>query len=471
MPSYDLLLSRCEEFARILGRQVQQNKRILIVTHIDADGLSSGSVLFQALGRKNGIVSARAIPDLDAKQLADLQAENYDYYLFTDLGSGLFTELSSYLGERFLVVDHHQLPEEELKSDRILNAWQFDYNGGSDACSATMAYLLARTSDDSNKDLAYLAVVGAVADRQDGGHYRSLQALNRKALEDAVQVGNVTVAKDLLFHGRETRPIHEAIAGSSTPFIPGVSGSKDVALATLTNFGLKLKEGGRWRTLSELDSDEKRVLLELLGGLLAPRAPLDSVTPELLGEVYTMESEDPFTPLRDAREFATLLNACGRMDQTGVGLAICSGDREDALSAGMRIAQEYRVKLNKSLSVVLDETRIQSFNEVTFVFGDETLDERILGSISSIMVSMPRFKKTLLLVRAKSGDSNFKFSSRRGDLYGKEVNLGVLLRETAEAVGGLGGGHSMAAGAKIPTIRAEDFMRLLREKILHEVEA
>jgi RecJ-like exonuclease len=422
------------------------------------------------LARKKANVSLRAIPDLDKKHIFELRDEQHDYIVFTDLASGLLGELSSTLTDTFMIVDHHQMPQEELHSDRILNPWQFGYDGGTDACSSTTAYFLAKALDEANKDLAYLAVVGAVADRQDIGEFRSLDALNRRAMEDAVQTGSMSISRDLLFHGRETRPIHEAIAGSSSPYIPGVTGNKDVSLATLSNFGIKLKEGGRWRTLAELTSEEKKILLQLIAGLFSPSSPVESVTSEILGEIYTLEMEDPFTPLRDAREFATLLNACGRMDQAGVGMAICTGDREDALSAGMRVVQEYRVKLFKSLSLLIDESRIQTSNGLAFVLGDEALDERLLGSVASIMVSMPRFKSSLLLVRAKSGDSEFKFSSRRGDFFEKAINLGILLREAAESVGGLGGGHFMAAGAKVPVTRSEEFMRLIREKVLHEIE-
>ena len=69
-----------------------------------------------------------------------------------------------------------------------------------------MAYMLALAIDERNKDLSPLAIIGALGDRQDSGPGRSLTGLNRKALEDAMEKGLVTVSKDFLFHGRETRP-------------------------------------------------------------------------------------------------------------------------------------------------------------------------------------------------------------------------------------------------------------------------
>ena len=85
----------------------------MVVTHIDADGLSSGSIAFSALARKNFAVSVRAIPDLDPRAIEKLKADRFEFYLFTDLGSGLLGELSKAFGEGFVVVDHHQVPDSD----------------------------------------------------------------------------------------------------------------------------------------------------------------------------------------------------------------------------------------------------------------------------------------------------------------------------------------------------------------------
>src|SRR4029077_7406008 len=121
-------------------------------------------------------------------------------------------------------------------------------------------------------DLSPLAVIGAVGDRQDSGPGHSLTGLSREALQDAVSAGLIGVTKDFLFHGRETRPVHEAIALTYTPFITGLSGSKDAVLAALSNGGPKLKETGRWRFLSELSNEEKQMLLDVVARQAATSA-------------------------------------------------------------------------------------------------------------------------------------------------------------------------------------------------------
>lgn len=440
-------------------------KKILVVTHVDADGLASGSIAFAALSRMHANVALRSLPDLDRKEVRELAREGYDFYVVTDLGASLIAELEAALGGSFVVLDHHQLPPESLDNPNVVNAWQYGFDGGTEACSSTMAYLLARELDPDNKDLSYLAVVGAVADRQDGGEGRSLTGLNRLAMEDSQAAGLLSVAQDLLFTGRETRPIHESVALTSTPYLPGVSGSKDAVLAALVQSQVRVKADGRWRTVSELSTDEKKKVMEVIASMVMQGGSGSEGFSGLVGDVYTFNFEDPFTPLRDAREFATFLNACGRMGEAGHGMAICLGDRGEGLKSGMRILADYRSSISKALQGLSAEGRrsVQR-GSLVVVRGEGIVEDRLLGPVTSILTSSPEFKGSVVVAGTTSGDSEYKISSRVGDSYGGTVNLGQLMREAAEAVGGVGGGHNMAAGAKIPAAEAEAFFRFVMEK-------
>jgi single-stranded DNA-specific DHH superfamily exonuclease len=64
---------------------------------------------------------------------------------------------------------------------------------------------------------------------------------------------------------------------------------------------------------------------------------------DLIGYVYTLAREDKRSLLRDAREFSTMLNACGRIGRAGAGIALCMGDRNTALSTGEEIMSTYKM--------------------------------------------------------------------------------------------------------------------------------
>jgi RecJ-like exonuclease len=466
MPDLDGLLKRFETVSREVIELAKSGRKIIVVTHIDADGLTSGSVVFEALMRAGANAVIRCVPDLDPALIKELETQKYDFYIFTDLASTLLEELEASFDGRFLVIDHHQLSEADMQKPTVVNAWRYGYDGGKEACSATMAFFFAAAASPANWDLSPLAVVGAVADRQDAGPGRSLTGLNRVALEEGQSAGLVTASRDLLFTGRETRPIHEAIALTSQPYIRGLTGSRDGVLAALHQAGIRLKDGGSWRTISSLDGSEKGKITELIAGMLGPTEGASDAISGLVGEVYTLEFEDAFTPLRDAREFATLLNSCGRMGQTGIGVSVCLGERAEALKDAMKTLAEYRTSINKAVqSLVEDPSRMEGHGSLVLVHAQGLVDEKLLGPVTSILTSSPGYKDKVLVAMTNSGQSEIKISSRIGDAFSGSVNLGLIMRETAEAVKGVGGGHTMAAGAKISASQAESFSSLVIEKI------
>jgi single-stranded-DNA-specific exonuclease len=466
MADFDGLMGRYRGLVPGLLKLGKDGKRILVVTHIDADGLCSGSVAFAALMRKGANVTVRTLPDLDGKAIAALAAESYDMYIFTDLGSTLVPELESALAGRYLVVDHHQVPEADIGNPSMVNAWAYGFDGGKEACSSTMAYFLAVAIDPNNDDLSQLAVVGSLADRQDSGPGRSLTGLNRAAVEDAQARGLLRVSKDLMFTGRETRPIHEAVALTSTPFLKGLTGNKDSVLAVLHRSGLTLKDGGTWRTVASLSADEKKRLTEVIAEALGTAEGATEALANLVGETYAFEFEDSFTPLRDAREFGTMLNACGRMGEAGTGISVCLGDRSEAFKAAMKTLSEYRSGINRALDgLSSDPSRIERQGSLVLVRAQGLVDERMLGPVISILTSSLEFNDKVVVGSSESGESELKISSRVGDDYPGEVNLGVIMREAAEAVEGVGGGHAMAAGAKIPAAKAEAFSKAVSARI------
>ena len=466
MADLEGLLARYRALSPGILMAARSGKRILVVTHIDADGLCSGSIVYESLMRKGGNVVVRTVPDLDSKAIAELEAQKYDFYIFTDLASTLIAELELAFKGRYLVLDHHQIPAEDSGNPSVVNAWAYGYDGGKEACSSAMAYFFASSLDPMNNDLSPLAVVGALADRQDAGQGRSLVGLNRAAVEEAQIRGLLSVTRDLMFTGRETRPIYEAVALTSTPYLKGLTGSKDAVLAALHQSGLALKDGGTWRTISSLTPDEKMKLTEVIASALGPVEGATEALASLVGEAYTLEFEDSFTPLRDAREFGTLLNACGRMDAAGTGISVCLGDRSEALKAAMKTLSEYRTGINKALEGITSEpSRIEQHGSLILVRGEGIVDEKLLGPVISILTSSPEFKDKVVIGSAQSRDSNLKISSRVGDAFEGEVNLGLIMREAAESVDGVGGGHAMAAGAKIPSSKAESFSRAILERV------
>ena len=86
--------------------------------------------------------------------------------------------------------------------------------------AAGVCYFVARELSGQNKDLSALAVVGALGDMQDKNEKRAFVGLNDLLVEDGVSSGSLKVDSDLVLYGRETRPIHRALAYTTAPYLP-----------------------------------------------------------------------------------------------------------------------------------------------------------------------------------------------------------------------------------------------------------
>jgi len=313
-----------------------------------------------------------------------------------------------------------------------------------------------------------MAIVSAVADRQDQGDKKSFVGLNAEILKTAQSLGIIAADVDIILSGRETSPVHEALAYSLFHYINGLTWNREGCYLLLKNAGIKLRDdNGRWRVLAEFSQEEKTAIIKAITNFVAKsdKRSSDIIQGDLLGYVYTLTREDRRSHLRDAREFSSLLNACGRKGSAGVGIAICMGDRNTALNTGEEIMSSFKRSLRNNLSNIFGEKwRLSDDGKTAFVNGDGVLEEDMLGAVSTLLSRSPSFRGRLLFIRTLSSNGSYKFSSRKCIDCQSEANLGKLMQECAGALNGEGGGHSDAAGCTIPSPALEGFMPCIKAK-------
>jgi RecJ-like exonuclease len=216
-----------------------------------------------------------------------------------------------------------------------------------------------------------------------------------------------------------------------------------------------------------LTEDEKKRLCSKLADHLVSKGLHYEVT-NLIGSVYILNHEEPWTPLRDAREFAVLLNATGRMDKAGLGVAVCMGDRASSLEGANRLLEDYRRTLSKNLGWVMEKPeRLKEFENIYVVFGEDFINDKMVGAISSILVSnLPNPEKPLIAYSNLQEEGIAKISARTMDsVVSKGVNLGEIMQEAAEKFKGKGGGHNVAAGAQVPIEDVNEFLKIVDELV------
>lgn len=470
----DALFKCANDAAKVIEEHAKAGDFICAISHLDADGIAAAGIVGQLLTRLEAHFRLQIAKQIDETLIEELAKEDARLYIFTDLGSGYLDQMGNYFTKSDVVtLDHHQPVGKVFSRLSHVNPHLQGFDGASEISGAGVAYLTARGLNEKNVDLAVLAVIGALGDMQDRNKQRALQGLNDLIVKDAVSADYLKVETDLILYGRETRPISQALSHTTNPFIPGLSGEEDRCLGFLVNLGIDLKSDDRWRTLTDLTTDEKQKLFSELVKYLISKEASSDIALSLVGAVYTLTNEDRGTPLRDAREYASLLNACGRMGKGGLGVSICMGDRGKAFEEAQGVLSEYRKTLAKYMDWLAGPPRRIQETEVLYVIrGEGVIDEKLLGAVSSMLTGLFKPDKPIIaFTTTEKGD--IKVSARGTDLLiARGLNLGLILQRAAEEVSGKGGGHNIAAGAQIPKDHLEDFLKyvsmLVREVVARE---
>ncbi|KAF6246144.1 single-stranded DNA exonuclease RecJ [Nitrosopumilus sp. b3] len=446
---------------------IKSKKSISVTTHIDCDGLTSGSIITKALIRAGANCTVRTSKEFSKNVVESFKTDSRDFHVVTDLGGGFANELDSALGDNWIVLDHHQIPDKEIDNQNVINAWKYGIDGGVEICAGGMAYLASMSLDEKNSDLSAIAVVSALGDRQDQGERKSFTGKNFEIANTAKEQGLVDIDLDLLLVGRETRPLPDALAFTSQPFIEGLTWNRDACLSLLNSSGIKLKDGGRWRVPAELNEEEKRQVIESISKFTAGKNATEIMS-ELIGYTYTFPREDNRSFLRDGREFSTMLNSCGRINRSGVGMAICMGDRNKILREGENILTDYRKMIREYMSILSNERwRISESETCIMVNGEDIVPETMTGTISSLIAGSPKNSGKIVILRTKGEENTIKFSSRKSFGCNSDINLSEIMRTGAEKFDGIGGGHNAAAGAKITKDKLDEFLNYLEVNVVN----
>jgi single-stranded-DNA-specific exonuclease len=423
----------------------------VLVGHHDADGLTATGIiglLFDRLGKQYKTHNTK---QLDRQRIADI-AKLGERFVFVDCGSGQIDVLAELLGGEFCIIDHHK-PHTAPRVPHF-NPHLSGIDGSTEISGAGAAYLVAREIDQQNKDLSKLAIVGAVGDMQDSvGH---LIGKNREILKDGMDAGEIIAKKDIRFFGRNSRPLTQFLSYSSDPFLPGLTANEENCVGFLEDLNIKLYKE-RWRYYVDLNDEEKKRLISALY-VYGKRAGVpEYILRGLIGEVYEFPHEPERTVLRDAKEFATLLNACGRHGETEIGVKVCMGDRDKYLKKAETLLQKHRKMLRDGIEWA-QKNGVTTMNNIYVLDGGDEIKDTLIGVIAGMLYGAQVIKHDKPVIALAIDDDGMLKASGRATLglVRRGLDLGKGMREACVDVGGEGGGHNIAAGARLlPRYRQE----------------
>ncbi|HON82324.1 MAG TPA: DHH family phosphoesterase [Methanoregulaceae archaeon] len=447
------------EDVRAAVQEISSHPEATIISHIDADGISGEAILAQALAREGIRTTSVFVRQLEPLTMRQVPMDD-SFKIFCDLGAGQQNLLEGYglSNEEVLIIDHH-VSQDCGTAYQQVNCLPY---GHTKLAAAGVAYLVAKELDASNADLAPLAVIGNIGDmmaREDCG----LVGLAREIAREGASQGLIEIReRDLNCYGISTRPLHVCLSYNDDPFIPGISNNAPGAMKFLQRLGIPLRDPVKGMLVWEEVPDEhrRRVTSALAQQLLAHGEGIS----RLFAESYIFPGEPERTPLRNAQEFATLLNSCGRWSRPSVGGSICRGDRGVAYRQAEHMLTNHRAAIRDLLQYIL-EAGVTELSHLQFIHVGDRYPDTIVGIGAGMALSKLNMDKPILIMVEQPDDPNLtKVSMRTTErVVERGIDLQQAIVDASAALGGAGGGHRIAAGAFIPRESEQEFVIRVNE--------
>lgn len=427
---------------------VDKVSRVRTLCHYDPDGTTSSAILARALMRRGKRVHATMAHALDATTAERVAKEPNELLIVSDMGSGQLDLLES-MPFPVIVLDHHK-PLRDTEKLVHVNPHLYGVDGARDMCGASTSWLFSLALDEANWDLAGLAAAGAIGDKQDLGGFTGVNAaLFAEAVDRKVLVPERRLAL-------RDRPVAQAVALSISPYFRGLGGRPDAAEAFLRAAGVDPTSSVR-----TMDATARRKLTSVLATKLVEQGAAPEALEVLVEDRYWIEPEQMY-----AQDLEAYVNGCDRLEQMGLGMAVCLGDR-DALGRAESLLDEYTNRVLGHLGR-LETEGLFAKKHIQFFYCEEP---SLAGSVAGAGIQF-YFDQARPVVGLSVMDRQTKASARgtRAQMAAG-IDLAVALREAAESVEGDGGGHNIASGATIPKGREDRFLGLVDDTVGRQLAA
>ena len=422
--------------------EFSKNKPIRIISHLDTDGITSASILIKSLQRLDKKFSVRIVKGLDEEIIKEeIARQPKEVILFSDLASGSMGHLAK-VSEKVFILDHHEVNRESIPDNVYIVNPHLTEDFESNNCSgAGICYLFAKELSIDNKDLAKLAIIGMIGDR----HETNISKINQQIIQDCK---GLKIKKGLIMYPA-TRPLKRTLEYSTSPYIQGVTGNGEGAIALLRECAIPLD-----KTLLELDNEE---MSRLITGVMLRRTATKKKE-DIIGNLYLLKF---FNTLEDVREISTLINACSRLSHHDVAISYCLQNK-NAREQVLEIYSKYKQELVSGLRVAEKMDKIQGKKFVILNARNEIKDA-IIGTVCSMLSSSPSYEEGTILIGMAYNKNKIKVSARIAGKTGR--NLKQLMEQTivefkidnpnsiAEV-----GGHEKAAGCLIEVEKEKVFL-------------
>lgn len=417
----------------------------VVFSDMDVDGITSHTIMRTLLTRLGYQVTPLFSKKFADDHLERLSEAKEDLVVITDHGA---PARDAFTHPNVIVIDHHKPPDPDHDHSHQIHPNLYGLSGSTELCSAGIAYLVARAAlPEKSVDLSPLGVIGSVGDMMDHENNRFIGLTQNDVLADAVDAGLIEAKLDLRLYGRHGRSLAQMLCYADDPHLRGLSKNMESCKSFLIAQGLNPEE--KWCHLTQ--QDQKRLV-----GLLLDRAREPT---RLLGEVYELAHEPPGSHLRDAREFATLINGSSRYEMPEPVVSVLMGDKGRDYETALSNYLDHKRNIMRAIRLV-DDLGVTKGTNLQWFHVEGLVRHTIVGSVAGVVQSRYDPHRPIIAFAYEADDLTLVKVSGRGNraLVNRGLDLSRMMNEAAAAVGGKGGGHDVAAGATIPAGKEEAFL-------------
>lgn len=140
-PGFDDELVALARISERAAEAIIGEREVVVASHVDADGLTSAGIISAALDRAGVERKTLFFRQLDSPALEEIADLGSDLVIFTDLGSGMQSEIVC-IGLSAVVADHHRPHGTGI--DLHINPHLVSLDGATDLSGSGATFLLAR---------------------------------------------------------------------------------------------------------------------------------------------------------------------------------------------------------------------------------------------------------------------------------------------------------------------------------------
>lgn len=392
-----------EDAAGRMAEHLERQEFVEVYAHHDADGIAAGAILCQAMLRQGGRFRLRVRQRVSAAEIGSDAA-----VLLCDMGSSMED-----LPAGTMVVDHHH---PHFDGTYHVNPRQHGLDGDIELSASGTAYLVAQYMGE-NRDLAGLALLGIIGDRQ------QFAGKNLEICNEAIAEGVISAGRGICLTGRDD---HERLFSAINPYLHQVSGDEPAVAALLMQ--------ARGQEGTDLAALLSHIILQI-----SPSTTLEAME-ALYGDRYSLERE----VIADARTLAAVVDACGKAGYGGLAASLC-------LRSATGLDEAWARAIAHRRSVIEAIRTISPYPDTP---GFYRVDDPAVSSDVADALAYDCIAETPVIVFARAGDlAHVSARAPKGVL----IDIGSAVRDVARACGGLGGGHATRAGATISTGEIDRF--------------